>query len=93
MSLFLTIIVVLISLVVLFICALLFFGGLEIIENFKGIKGQLSKLNSFMEEVVAANSQDHKSIKEKLLKHDDEFIKVHGRIDSHINANHKKDNQ
>jgi hypothetical protein len=91
MDLFLILVVSLLAIVITFVCALLFYGGMKIIDMFKGFKQELHTLNVNMSGIVTANNKDHDSIKEKLSNHDNEFIKVHGRIDKHLIKDHNKD--
>ena len=91
MDLFLILIVALLAIVITFVCALLFFGGMKIIDMFKGFKHELHVLNQNMTGIVTANNKDHERITERLLDHDNKFIKVNSRIDHHLIKDHLKD--
>lgn len=90
MDLFFILIVSLLAIVVTFVCTLLFFGGMKIIDVFKGFKAELQVLNQNMTGIVTVNNEDHNNIKKKLLDHDSRFITVNNRIDYHLIQEHEK---
>jgi len=79
LNMFLTIVVVLLSVMVTVVCALLFFGGSEILETLK-------KLNANMEKIALDNDEDHKAMIKRIEQNEDDILVVKTKVDSHIES-------
>ena len=78
-DMFLTIVVVLLSIMVTVVCALLFFGGSEILDTLK-------RLNENMEKVVSDNDKDHRQMTKRLDKNEKDIVRIDAKIDGHLKS-------
>lgn len=78
-NMFLTIVVVLLSVMVTVVCALLFFGGSEILDTLK-------RLNENMEKVVSDNDKDHRQMTKRLDKNEKDIVRIDAKIDGHLKS-------
>lgn len=78
-DMFLTIVVVLLSVMVTVVCALLFFGGSEILDTLK-------RLNENMEKVVSDNDKDHRQMAKRLDKNEKDIVRIDAKIDGHLKS-------
>lgn len=78
-DMFLTIVVVLLSVMVTVVCALLFFGGSEILDTLK-------RLNENMEKVVSDNDKDHRQMTKRLDKNEKDIVRIDAKIDGHLKS-------
>lgn len=78
-NMFLTIVVVLLSVMVTVVCALLFFGGSEILDTLK-------RLNENMEKVVSDNDKDHRQMTKRLDRNEKDIVRIDAKIDGHLKS-------
>ena len=76
-NMFLTIVIILLSVMGTVICALLFFGGSEALK-------ELNKITKIMEKLVIDNDRDHSNIRKRLLRNEQETSRAHQKIDNHL---------
>ena len=76
-NMFLTIVIILLSVVGTVICALLFFGGSEALK-------ELSKITKSIERLIVENDNEHSNIRKRLLRNEQETSRAHQKIDNHL---------
>lgn len=76
-NMFLTIVIILLSVMGTVICALFFFGGSEALK-------ELNKITKSMEKLVIDNDRDHSNIRKRLLRNEQETSRAHQKIDNHL---------